>query len=112
MKTIIAPVDFSAVSLNACRYAAKMAEDIKAELILLHVAELPAAVAEFPVSEEVFNDLNMEAELKELKDKLCAETNNKVTILTKNILGSVEYEIKELCKIKKPINRLRLIHPF
>jgi len=34
MKTIIAPTDFSAVSLNAVNYAADMAQDINAELIL------------------------------------------------------------------------------
>jgi len=50
MKTIIAPVDFSPVSYNACIYAAHMAQDIKAELVLLHLMELPLAVAEFPVT--------------------------------------------------------------
>lgn len=79
-----------------------MAEDIKAELILLHVMELPIAVAEFPVTEDVFDEIGMEKELKQLRTKLLAETNNKVNIHTKNILGSAEYEIKELCKIKKP----------
>ena len=102
MKTIIVPVDFSAVSYNACLYAAKMAEDIKAELVLLHVMELPASVAEFPVTQDVFEEIGMEQELKQLQDKLLAETNNKVDIQTKNVLGSAEYEIKEFCNRKKP----------
>jgi hypothetical protein len=40
--------------------------------------------------------------LKKHQAELATETNNKVHIHTKNILGSAEYEIRELCKIKKP----------
>jgi len=110
MKTIIAPTDFSSVSYNACLYAAKMAEDLKAKLVLLHVMELPIAVAEFPVTEDVFDEISMEKELKQLQTKLLAETNNKVIIHTKNILGSAEYEIKELCKISKPFAVVMATH--
>lgn len=102
MKTIIAPTDFSSVSYNACLYAAKMAEDIKAELVLFHAMELPIAVAEYPVTENLFDEIGMEKELEELKNKLSAVTNNKVNIKTKNILSSPEYEIKELCETQKP----------
>ncbi|HEX5152186.1 MAG TPA: universal stress protein [Parafilimonas sp.] len=102
MKTIIAPTDFSSISYNACLYAARMAEDIKAELVLLHVTELPVAAMEFPVMQEVPDDISMEEELNELRDKLLAETNNTVNIQTKHIMGSVEYEIKELCNEKEP----------
>jgi nucleotide-binding universal stress UspA family protein len=102
MKTIIAPTDFSSVSYNACLYATKMAADIKAELVLLHVAELPAAAAEFPIMQEAFDEIDMQEELNELRDKLLAETNKNVNIETKHILGSVEYEIKELCNEKVP----------
>ena len=103
MKTIIAPTDFSPVSYNACIYAAHMAQDIKAELVLLHLMELPLAVAEFPVTEDVFDEISVEAELKELQANLRTETNNNVKIEIKNILGSAEYEIKELCKVKTPV---------
>ena len=112
MKTIIAPTDFSSVSYNACLFAAKMAEDIKAELILLHVMELPAAVAEFPVTEEVFDAISMEAELENLKTKLLSETNNKINISSKNILGSVEYELKELSNVKKPFVVVMTTHSY
>jgi nucleotide-binding universal stress UspA family protein len=112
MKTIIAPIDFSSISYNACLYAAKMAEDIKAELILLHVMELPIAVAEFPVSEDVFDEISMEKELNQLQTKLLAETNNKVCIHTKNILGSAEYEIKELCNQEKPFAVIMGTHSY
>jgi hypothetical protein len=63
MKTIIAPTDFSPISYNACLYAAKMALDINANLVLLHVMELPLSVAEFPVTEDIFDEISMEEEL-------------------------------------------------
>ena len=102
MKTIITPTDFSSISENACVYAAKMAADIHAELVLLHVMELPVSVAEFPVTEEMIDEINMESELEALRKTLVKETANKVIIHTKNILGSVEHELKELCEQKKP----------
>lgn len=51
MRALIVPVDFSSVSKNARLYAAHLAAAIKADLMLLHVKELPVAVAEYPVTE-------------------------------------------------------------
>jgi nucleotide-binding universal stress UspA family protein len=102
MKTILAPTDFSAVSYNACLYAAKLAEDINAELVLLHVMELPITVTEFPIAEKVFDEMYMQKELEALEKKLLAETHNHIKITSKNIMGSAEYEIKDLCNSLKP----------
>ncbi|MGN6211157.1 universal stress protein [Parafilimonas sp.] len=102
MKTIIAPVDFSTVAENASLYAAELAADIKADLVLLHIMELPIAVAEYPVTDSAFDEAGIEKELQTLKTKLLAAVNNKVNIRTKNILGSPEQQIKELCKTIKP----------
>ena len=112
MKTIIAPTDLSEVSYNACLYAAKMAKDLQANLLLLHVMELPISVAEFPVAEEVFDEISMEEELELLKNKLVEETNGKVDIKTENIPGSVEYEVKELCNYKKPFAVVMATHKY
>jgi nucleotide-binding universal stress UspA family protein len=112
MKTIIAPVDFSSISYNACLYAAKMAEDIKAELVLLHVMELPVSVTEFPLTEEAFNEISMETELENLKKKLLAETGNNITISSKNILGSIDVEIKDLCHEKNPFALVMGTHSY
>jgi nucleotide-binding universal stress UspA family protein len=112
MKTIISPVDFSSISYNASLFAAKMAEDIKAELVLLHVMELPVSVAEFPLTEEAFNEISMETELEGLKKKLLAETGNNITISSKNILGSVDVEIKDLCLEKKPFALVMGTHSY
>ncbi|HYK47594.1 MAG TPA: universal stress protein [Parafilimonas sp.] len=102
MRTIIAPTDFSNVSNNAAHYAAKMAEDVNAQLILLHVMELPITVSEFPVTEAVFDEISMEDELKKLKSDLLKTTKGKIKIHVTNILGSVENELKEICNIEKP----------
>jgi len=102
MKTIIAPTDFSSVAENACLYAAELAVDIQAELLLFHTMELPIAAAEYPVTEDLFDEKEMEKEFEILKNKLCAATNNKVNIRIKNIAGSAEYEIKELCNVIRP----------
>jgi len=112
MKTIIAPVDFSPASYNASLYAAKMAQDIKADLLLLHVMELPVTVAEFPVTENVFDAISMEEELQKLQAKLRIETNNQISIHTKKILGTAEYEIKELSKIKRPFAVVMGTHSY
>ncbi len=112
MKTIIAPTDFSPVSVNSCLFAAKLAEDIKADLLLFHTMELPIAVAEYPVTEDVFDEEGMEKELQALKNKLAAATNNKIKIKTKNILGSPEYEIKELTKTAKPFAVVMGTHSY
>ena len=42
---ILCPVDFSATSDHAVRYAVTLAEDFDAELVLLHVVDIPAASA-------------------------------------------------------------------
>lgn len=102
MKTLIAPVDFSPASENASQYAAQLAADIKADLVLLHVMELPIAVAEYPVSENLFDATGIEKELEYLKTKLLGTVNNTVNIRIKNILGSPEQQIKELCKTERP----------
>jgi len=110
MKTIIAPTDFSTVSLNACLYAAKLAGDINADLVLLHTMELPISVAEYPIGVDVFDEAGVENELEALKNKLSTETNNQVVIRIKNIVGSAEYEIKELCKTSRPFAVVMATH--
>jgi nucleotide-binding universal stress UspA family protein len=112
MKTIIAPADFSKVSDSGCLYAAKLAADIKADLVLLHAMELPLIAAEYPVTVDLFDEEGVEKELEVLKDKLQTATNNKVNIRTKSITGSAEFEIKELCETAKPFAVVMSTHNY
>ena len=43
MKTIIVATDFSTAALNAAEYAADMALAIQADILLLHISEIPIA---------------------------------------------------------------------
>jgi nucleotide-binding universal stress UspA family protein len=47
---ILCPVDFSEGSLNALAYAFSIAQEVDAELTLLHAIEVPPELAEHPIS--------------------------------------------------------------
>lgn len=49
MKAILAPTDFSSASFNAVNYAAHLAVELKCNLILLNVYQLPVIVSDVPV---------------------------------------------------------------
>jgi len=46
MQIIIAPTDFSDISLNAVNYAADMAMALHAKLLVLHATEIPFNINE------------------------------------------------------------------
>jgi nucleotide-binding universal stress UspA family protein len=104
MRTIIAPTDFSAVSLNAVNYAADLAVAINAELILLTVIQIPLSVGEAPLPEIEYEEMIIESkqELRSLVNKLFLRTKHKINIHSKLAAGSVAHELKEICFIKKP----------
>ena len=104
MKTIIAPTDFSTVSLNAVNYAADMASVLRAELVLLHVVTIPVTVAEVPLTEYDYDEMREDAEqeLLVLKNQLFLRTHNKVNIHIKLGVGSLERELEQECILKKP----------
>ena len=118
MKKIIAPTDFSSIAENACIYAAKLAVDVKAELLLFHTIELPLSVADYRVTEELFDEAGVERKLETLKNKLGVATSNNVIVKTKNVLGFADHEISELCNRIKPFavvmssHNSNLLHSF
>jgi len=104
MRTIIAPVNFSANSDNAAYYAADLAMATDAELHLLYVLHLPVSVAEFPVNDYVFNEMQEAGAegLEKLSKELAKRTEGKLKIYTHMEVGTVEYKIEEFCGRKKP----------
>lgn len=102
MRKLIAPTDFSPIAEDACIYAAKLAMEIKAELVLFHTIELPVAIAEYPVTDELFDDTEVEKKLDDLKNKLSDVTSHQVKIYTGNVLGFTGNAIIELCDRIKP----------
>lgn len=104
MRTIIAPVNFSPNSANAARYAADLALATQAELHLLYVLQLPVSVAEFPVTDYVFNTMQEAGAegLQKLWKELVTRTEEKVNIITQMEVGAVENKIEEYCALQKP----------
>jgi nucleotide-binding universal stress UspA family protein len=49
MNTILVPTDFSPAAENATAYAAQLARQIEASLVLLHVYQLPVPMTDYPV---------------------------------------------------------------
>jgi nucleotide-binding universal stress UspA family protein len=97
MRTIIAPTDFSAVSLNAVQYAADMAVAAGKELSVIHVYQLPMAFSEMAVSAESVEEVVSAAEeqLGLLRDKLKRKTAGKLTIHISVLRGDVLTEISD-----------------
>jgi nucleotide-binding universal stress UspA family protein len=104
MKTIIVPTDFSPIATNAMNFAADMAVNINASLLLLHVYQVPVSMTEVPVvmvsSEELRK--NTEAKLQEMKNAITNRTSGKIKIYTDVRMGDVSDEIKDVCKHIKP----------
>ena len=103
MKTILVATDFSPAAFNAVNYAADMAIAIKADLLLLHVYQIPVSYSEIPV---VMNqdDLQQVAEkdMKELKEKLVREKDGSLNIGMEVRLGAFYPELKTVCENIKP----------
>lgn len=104
MRTIIAPTNFSEASLNAVNYAADMAVNTDASLMLLHVIPIPEALS-IPVIPFDFDDMLKSAaeQLEELKKQLQLRTQDTIDISTKAVFTSMALELQEL---------YRQTHPF
>ena len=104
MKTIIAPTDFSANSLNAVDYAADMANMLGAHLTLFHVYAIPAPATEVPIPTYDVEALATAAdtEIQKLKETLLNRLNDRVIIHTETRPGYVINELTEYADSVKP----------
>ena len=104
MKTIVVPVNFSASSDNAARYAADMAIAMGAALNLINVLQIPVSTAEIPMNDYVFEEMQQHGAdgLKQLREELIKRTDGKLNISTDMETGSVEYRVEEFCVRKDP----------
>ena len=84
MKTIIVATDFSPAALCATHYACDMAIATRANVHLLHVYQLPIAVADTPIILLSVEDLKESAETKlnSLATDLKHITSGAITIHT------------------------------
>lgn len=104
MKTIIAPTDFSPVSLNAVNFAVDMAVAIDAKILLFHVYNIPVSYSDVPIVLVSMEELrkSSESQLEELKKKLTHITSGKIKVYTESRMGNIVDELEELCKKIQP----------
>ncbi len=101
MNKIIAPVDFSEVSINAALYAAQVAATLQKELLLMHIVQLPVVYGDVPMPVGEYDVLMQEAadELAKVVEKITQPTQGNVVIKTSVKVGSPVYEIVQASKL-------------
>jgi len=104
MKTIIVPTDFSPIAKNAMNFAADMAVNINANLMLLHVYQVPVSMTDVPVVLVSADELrkSSESKLEDLKNALTNTTSGKIKIYTEARMGDVSDELEDACKHVQP----------
>jgi nucleotide-binding universal stress UspA family protein len=104
MKVIIVPTDFSPAATNAANYAIDMAQEIKAEILLLHVYQIPVAVTDTPLPLLDLEDLKQSAEgrLEKHKGELARVSLGTLTISTQAVFGNMAAELEDVCKKVEP----------
>jgi len=103
MKTLIVVTDFSPAASNAANYAADMALAINANILLLHVYQLPVVYLEVPLAyteDEMRKDV--EKSIHRLGSRLLLKTGSKLKIDTELRLGDFFDELQSVCSIVKP----------
>jgi len=104
MKTIIVPTDFSPIATNAMNFAADMAVNINASLLLLNVYQVPVSMTDVPVVLVSTEELrkSSETKLEEVKDSLSHITSGKIKVYTEARMGDVSDELEDVCKRIQP----------
>jgi nucleotide-binding universal stress UspA family protein len=105
MKIIVAPVNFSAHSNNAARYAADMALSIQVGLHLFYVLQIPLTAVDIPMTDYIMEELHETAEnsLKALREDLLKRTGGKLPISTTLEVGPLESHLEAFCSQKNPV---------
>ncbi|MFT4155626.1 universal stress protein [Parafilimonas sp.] len=108
MNTIIAPTDFTAVSLNAVHYAADMAAALKLNLLVLHATE--AEILSFSTDDFNETETSIDRKFIRLKDKLVKRTGNTIKIRFKAVPGIIENEVIKICDRRQPFAVVMATH--
>lgn len=99
MKTILVPVDFSAVSANAAEFAGNLAAFYGADLLLYHTYEIPVALSEYALPVVDVGEMQTTAiqELEILKESTQNKLRSKININIKAEIISLEKGLEVLC---------------
>lgn len=103
MKTIIISTDFSTAAMNAAIYGIKMAESIKADVMLFNVFEVLANYGEMVIDLNVDNLKNDAVnDMENLKAELIRNSGTKINISSDVRLGVFADELNTLCETLNP----------
>lgn len=105
MKKIVFPTDFSSAAENAFLYALSLSQTLSAELVLLHVYELPELGRSLKTTtKEVYEVMEMEAlenfqkSVKHLRALGEEQTGNSVAFTSEMVRGETIYSITHYAK--------------
>lgn len=103
MNCILVPTDFSPAAENATAYAAQLAKQTNACLLLLHVYQLPVPMTDYPVLMVTADDLRKVSDegLQRVVDNTKARFAD-VEVEAESRLGDVVSEIEAVCKERNP----------
>lgn len=103
--TIFAPIDFSAVSLNAAEYAANLACELQADLKIIHVVQMPVIYGEVPMPIGNYEHIVDEShqQMQALVRKMDHDFNEKIFIQYQILAGSPVYEIAQMAEKQNPL---------
>lgn len=100
MKTILAPTDFSEISMNAIDYAVEIAKLSKAKLVLFNAYRLPVVTAETAVFVPSIKELEQSSQenLNRVKQSLFQKHGNEISIGCASSCGFAVDEINLYAK--------------
>ncbi len=103
MKKILAATDFSAAALNAVNYAADMAMNINADLVLANVCPMPVNLGDVPMGVNT-EDIMKSAinDIAQMKKQLLERSNGKLKIETEVRIGTFFIELETICDEVRP----------
>lgn len=99
MNTLVALTDFTPAADNAALFAARLAHAIGAELVLLHVYQLPMSMNDMPILAVSAEELktNSDNGLLRTREEVLHQVPD-LPIRTESRLGDVNDEINQYCK--------------
>src|SRR5690349_20919719 len=98
LKRILVPVDFSESSRKALHYAAPLAKQFKAEILLLHSDELPPPPPESVLIDQGLVNADVEKSAKDRLLKWSKRVATPVSIKPKVLTGNPHFQILEDAK--------------
>jgi nucleotide-binding universal stress UspA family protein len=104
MKTILIPTDFSTSADNATIFAAHLAQQINAALLLVHVYQIPVTMNDMPVMVLSADELRRSADeqLARLQREMELQFPG-LPVTVESRLGSINDELEDICRQANPV---------